>query len=222
MNTSLTRPHIPLKKIHLSRNVIRKLKNVSRLSSINQWEYVGNIKYKNFEFDTSEYTTSKRRDYIEEKDFMKVCNSPILYHTHPGISYPGHNTDENMEIFTTLPSNRDFHTYITMFPKIQVNIICDSHGYYVIDMISAASNHTIPLPSSVYDEMTNLRKSPGLLSSVFYEDGEYYHTTLKNWKRVINGDLDSYLSYLYGISIKYYAYEDDPPVITTCQDIYVA
>jgi len=38
------------KRIKLSREVVHDLKEVSKLSCVKQWEFAGNIKYKNFEF----------------------------------------------------------------------------------------------------------------------------------------------------------------------------
>jgi hypothetical protein len=43
---------------------------------------------------------------------------------------------------------------------------------------------------------------------------EYFETTLTEWKRVINQELNSYIKNLFGISIKYYGYNDDPAIIT--------
>ena len=43
------------------------------------------------------------------------------------------------------PSNADFESYIKGSPKMQVNRICDSHGYYVIDILNSAYNRASPL-----------------------------------------------------------------------------
>jgi len=51
--------------------------------------------------------------------------------------------------------------------------------------------------------------------NVFSDDGlEYFHTTLKNWKRQINSDVHRDMLHQFGISIRYYGYDDEPPVIT--------
>jgi hypothetical protein len=51
MKFSLMRPNMAIrrKRIQLSREVVHGLKEVSKLSSVKQWEFAGNIEYKNFE-----------------------------------------------------------------------------------------------------------------------------------------------------------------------------
>jgi hypothetical protein len=206
-------------RIKLSKKVVRDLKEVSRLSSVKKWEYAGNVKYKKYDFEDLEYVTSRRINRVLSKEIKKVWNEPITFHTHPGITEPGESIDDDMEIFTTLPSNADFYAYIRGSPLMQVNIICDSHGYYVIDIHESVYKFKLPLPEAVYTEMSNLRKTPGLKSKVFNEDGvEYFCTSLKNWKRLINGEVNPYMSYLFGINIRYYTYNDEPPIVTVFQE----
>ena len=52
MKLAIMRPNMAVrrKRIKLSRRVVHDLKEVSKLSSVKQWEYAGNIKYKNFKF----------------------------------------------------------------------------------------------------------------------------------------------------------------------------
>ena len=122
---------------------------------------------------------------------------------------------KNIQIFTTLPSNADFEAYIKGFPKMQVNLICESHGYYVIDILESSYNMAAPLPESVYEYMRKLRSQPFMRIGAFSDDGiEYFATTLKNWKTYINEQVNKDMMKLFGISIRYYGYSDEPPIVT--------
>jgi hypothetical protein len=105
---------------------------------------------------------------------------------------------------------------------MQVNIICDSHGYYIIDVLKSVYKRASPLPESVHEYMRKLRSRPFMRIGAFSEDGvEYFHTTLQNWKRYMNEEVNPEMIDLFGISIQYYGYDDDPPNITIYRDIDV-
>ena len=210
-------------KVKLSRKVVHDLKEISKLSSVKQWEFAGDIKYENSKFSKPSLVTSKKRGKVESKELERVWHSEISYHTHTGIGYNEEIACENTPIFTTLPSNSDFESYIKGFPQMQVNIICDAHGYYVIDIFDAAYNRVSPLPDAVFEYMRQLRSIPFMRICVFSDDtAEYFQTTIKNWKKIINGRVHSEMKELFGVSIKYYMYDEEPPNITIYQDIYVA
>ena len=61
MKFRLMRPNMAIRKkrIKLSREVVHDLKEVSKLSSVKQWEFAGNIEYKNFKFSKPTIVTSK-------------------------------------------------------------------------------------------------------------------------------------------------------------------
>ena len=98
---------------------------------------------------------------------------------------------------------------------MQTNIICDAHGYYVIDILDAVEKGNIPLPSGVNRIMNDFRQEPKLQEMVFSEDGlEYFESTLNTWKRLINVELNQKMRKILGITIRFYGYEDEPPLIT--------
>ena len=226
MKVNILTPSMAIKKTHvkLSRRVVQDLKEVSKLSSVKQWEYAGNVKYMgNNVFSKPSIVTSKKRNCVDIDDITKVWYSEISYHTHPGIGYSEDVTYQGTPIFATLPSNADFEAYIKGFPEMQVNIICDSHGYYVIDILQSTYDFALPLPASINMYMRNLRSTPFMRICVFSDDGlEYFQTTMKNWKRQINENVNKDLMNLYGVSIMYYTYEEEPPEITLYQGIDVA
>jgi len=120
--------------------------------------------------------------------------------------------DSRYTIFTTLPSAADFEAYIKGFPDMQVNIICDAHGYYVIDIIDSIKKKRLPLPHQVDIIMREVRYEDFLLKRSFGEERcEYFHTELLEWKVYVNDVLCPRLRALFGISIRFYGYEDTPP-----------
>jgi len=207
----------------LSHEVVHNLKEISKISSVKRWEYAGGIEYDNFKFSTPTRITSKKRNTVDTREIEQVWYSEISYHTHPGVGYHEECICEKTPIYTTLPSNADFEVYIKGFPKMQVNIICDSHGYYIVDVLKSVYNRTTPLPEAVYEYMRKLRSRPFMRIGAFSEDGvEYFHTTLQNWKRYMNEDVNPEMIDLFGISIQYYGYDDDPPNVTIYRGIDVA
>ena len=204
------------RRVQLSRKVIKDLKKISDLSSKNRWEYAGKfdvISVNNtFSFGEPSFVTSRDRRSVSIDITERVWPSPLTYHTHPSVTQPVSNA---CEIFLTLPSNRDFKAFIVGYPEIQTNIICDAHGYYLIDIIGSIDKYKLPLPEAVYREMKEFRKRPFLREHVFSEDGlEYYQATLKDWKQLINDELNAHLTELFGICIRYYGYDDRPPTVT--------
>jgi hypothetical protein len=43
---------------------------------------------------------------------------------------------------------------------------------------------------------------------------EYFETTLSEWKKIMNQGLNAYMKRLFGISIKYYGYDEEPAIVT--------
>ena len=225
MRLGVVRPNAVLRRqrMKLSHEVVHNLKEISKISSVKRWEYAGGIEYDNFKFSTPTRITSKKRNTVDTREIEQVWYSEISYHTHPGVGYHEECIGEKTPIYTTLPSNADFEVYIKGFPKMQVNIICDSHGYYIVDVLKSVYNRTTPLPEAVYEYMRKLRSRPFMRICAFSEDGvEYFHTTLQNWKRYMNEEVNPEMIDLFGISIQYYGYDDDPPNVTIYRGIDVA
>ena len=225
MKLGVVRPNMILRRqrMKLSHEVVHNLKEISKVSSVRQWEYAGGIGYDNLKFTTPTRVTSKKRNRVETREIEQVWYSKISYHTHPGIGCNDACIYENTSIYTTLPSNADFEAYIKGFPEMQVNIICDSHGYYIVDVLKSVYKRASPLPEAVHEYMRKLRSRPFFRICAFSEDGvEYFHTTLQNWKRYMNEEVNPEMIELFGISIQYYGYDDEPPNITIYRDIDVA
>tara|TARA_Y100000741_G_C18170271_1_gene524979 strand:- start:318 stop:632 length:315 start_codon:yes stop_codon:yes gene_type:complete len=98
---------------------------------------------------------------------------------------------------------------------MQVNIICDAHGYYIIDLISAAERNQFPQLHGVNMIMNDFRQKEEIKQLSFSEEGlEYFDTTLNRWKEIVNTDLNQVLNEKLGITVRYYGYEDEAPVVS--------
>lgn len=185
------------------------------MSSKNRWEYGGKVKYDRcMNYNGLTYVTSKERARVDSSVLdVEWSDAPIAYHTHPSLlkEIPD---EVGSTIFTTLPSDADLESFIKCFPNLQVNIICDARGYYVIDIFDAVKMGTVPVPESVFSLMREVRYEDFLYKRGFGEDKcEYFSTDLYEWKWFINEYLHTRLNELYGVSIKFYGYDDEPPMV---------
>lgn len=214
--------------IRLPRRIINELKALNKKSSRDRWEYGGKIVFnpnnngKMVRFNNPDQYTSQLRNSISAETFQLMRNSHISYHTHPTAYTPNNLKNNNSmnvnnntrKILVTLPSSDDMRAYITNYPNMQANIISDENGYYVIDLIET-NNRTRPDPEEVNRTMEWFREQQFFRRRFrVYEGFEYFETTLPGWKRAINNEVSPHLQRLFGISIKYYGYEDDPAKIT--------
>lgn len=203
------------RRLHITKIVVRDLKYVSKMSSKNRWEYGGKVKYDGcMNYKGLTYVTSKERARVDSSVLdVEWSDAPIAYHTHPSLlkEIPD---EVGSTIFTTLPSDADLESFIKCFPNLQVNIICDARGYYVIDIFDAVKMGTVPVPESVFSLMREVRYEDFLYKRGFGEDKcEYFSTDLREWKWFINEELHTRLNELYGVSIKFYGYDDEPPTV---------
>jgi hypothetical protein len=214
--------------IRLPRRIVNELSILNKKSSINRWEYGGKIQFKpnangtSARFNNPERLTSQLRGAISAEVVILMQNSYISYHTHPTAYTPNNlknNSTMNLnnnarQILVTLPSGADMEAYIGNYPTMQANIISDENGYYVVDLIETTGREK-PDAATVNRSMEWIRTQQFMKERFRLLDGyEYFETTLTEWKRVINQELNSYIKNLFGISIKYYGYNDDPAIIT--------
>ena len=97
---------------------------------------------------------------------------------------------------------------------MQVNIICDAHGYYVIDMIDSAEQGRRPSPDAVERTMTKFRARREVRKLAFSEEKlEYFHTEMDTWKELINQELGPILRDTFGMTARYFTYDEDPPIV---------
>ena len=214
--------------IRLPRRIVSELRDLNKKSSRNRWEYGGKIEFRPntngsmVKFNNPQRFTSQLRNAISTETFQLMQNTYISYHTHPTAYTPNNlknNTAMNLnnntrKILVTLPSGADMEAYIGTYPTMQANMISDENGYYVIDLIETADRER-PNAVEVNRTMEWLRTQPFFQNRYRSFGGyEYFETTLTDWKRSINQEINPFLQRLFGISIKYYGYNDEPAIIT--------
>jgi hypothetical protein len=204
--------------VQIPPRIIKELKRISDLSGKKRWEYAGKIELKNKTFKDPLFVTSRDRGKVKLDTVKKLWPSQLCFHTHPSVTRPCSQPNA-YTVFCTLPSKHDFDSFIYNFPQMQVNIICDAHGYYVISVLASAERGNCAVPAAVEQAMNNFRHREDLRDMVFSEEGlEYFEARLETWKELINHELNTELTRLFGISIRYYAYDDEAPVITLLQN----
>jgi hypothetical protein len=214
--------------IRLPRRIVTELRDLNKKSSRNRWEYAGKIEFRPnpnksmVKFNNPQRFTSQLRNAITAETYQLLYNSYIAYHTHPTAYTPNNlknnstmNVNNNTrKILVTLPSGADMEAYIGTYPNMQANIISDENGYYVIDLIETSGREK-PNAVEVNRTMEWLRTQQFFQTRIRNLGGyEYFETTLTDWKRAINQEINPFLQRLFGVSIKYYGYNDEPAIIT--------
>ena len=197
--------------IKLSREIIRKLKDLYLTSQRDKSEYVGFINA------TREGNTVK-------------FNSPTRHtNWHPSRVFPPQGTNDNLIVYhshpvpvsrelsvsnVTLPSKEDFTYYVRGYPKMQANIILERNGYYMIDLLES-DNFMLPNPSAAHDTFINLLANKDISS--YQVVGvrlpmSLFTVSIKSWQEMFNSYIDKVMRHRYGLSIKYYRYTELPEI----------
>jgi len=188
--------------VRLSRKTIKELQNVYKKTWEQRVEYGGSIPFtlsntRNYvRFSTP--TVSTNQQLASVTPTQEDMTQYIVYHTHPV-------PEQNRTLFT-YPSGTDFRTYISYYPTIQANLILEYQGYYIIDLIETNMNK--PNPDEVVAEFNRFLSSREFQRvSVNWSNLEYFQTTPDQWKRAVNGYIDPIMRRKFGISIKYYTWD---------------
>ena len=189
--------------VRLSRKTIKELQNVYKKTWEQRVEYGGSIPFtlsntRNYvRFGTPTVSTNQQLTSVTptQEDMTQY----IVYHTHP--------VPENNKPLFTYPSETDFRTYISYYPTIQANLILEYQGYYIIDLLETNMNK--PNPDEVVAEFNRFLSSREFQRvSVNWSNLEYFQTTPDRWKRAVNGYMDPIMRKKFGISIKYYTWDE--------------
>jgi hypothetical protein len=189
--------------VRLSRKTIKELQNVYKKTWEQRVEYGGSIPFtlsntRNYvRFGTP--TASTNQQLASVTPTKEDMTQYIVYHTHPV-------PEQNAPLFT-YPSETDFRTYISYYPTIQANIILENQGYYIIDLIETNMNK--PNPDEVVTEFNRFLTSREFRRvSVNWSNLVYIQTTPGQWKKAVNGYIDPIMRKKFGISIKYYTWDE--------------
>jgi hypothetical protein len=189
--------------VRLSRLLIDRLKEIYTRTWTQRVEYVGSIPF----------TVSNTRNYVKFNQPTARTNQQlasvtptqeeltqyIVYHTHP--------VPENETPLFTYPSEPDFRAYIANYPAVQANIILENQGYYVVDLLE--TNMDKPSPNDVvrvFNELMGGREFQRV--RVDWSSLAYFATTPERWKRAINKYVDPIMRRQFGISVRYYTWNE--------------
>ena len=117
----------------------------------------------------------------------------IVYHTHPGSTQ----IPENAFL---LPSDKDIIVYITQYPRLQFNIVADSHGIYIITLNQSINKNRL---IKTWHDILYLYTSRFLYTSA-NKRMAYHLFPFNNIKPIIN-DINHVMNPL-GFNIEYISY----------------
>jgi hypothetical protein len=224
----------------LNKQIVNFLKTVADTSTNEQSEYAGIIDI----YETSQnvlryrkteaYSSGNYASILPKPSLMKTY---ITYHSHP---HPIHIRDyvavrkdsRPPTTFTqnsfSLPSVDDFRVYITNYPNMQVNLILDRYGYYVIDFISPVlgerfKNDTFKELQTVIQNhyQTLVDVSIEGLYVTKYKNTMYLHSNgISNWKKFINTDYSQMLN-KFGLRCMFYPYKEQADISITHAHVFM-
>ena len=197
--------------IRLSRKLINDFRAIYKKSFDNQIEYAGSVRFnaKNtrglVKFNRPTQSTNYNFKVVTPKP--QDLSSYIVYHSHP---VPQSNTK-----LVTIPSDKDFAAYINFYPYVQANIILEKYGYYVIDLIES-DRFKKPNPKQVHQFFMSEVYGRGDFEKykLVHRNIMFFKVEPKSLQRVINGYTDARMRQQFGISVRYYLYDDDLPKVT--------
>src|SRR5210317_26621 len=188
--------------VRLSRKTIKELQDIYKKTWEQRVEYGGSIPFtlsntRNYvRFNTP--TVSTNQQLASVTPTQEDMTQYIVYHTHPVPEYA-------TPLFT-YPSEADFRTYINAYPNIQANLILENQGYYIIDLIETNLNK--PNIDAVIREFNRLVRGQEFQRvSVTWSNLAYIQTTPTQWKRTVNNYMDPIMRRKFGISVKYYTWD---------------
>lgn len=207
---TITNVSEPALGLRLSRKLVDDFKRIYSKSFENQIEHVGSVQFmvKNVRgyVKFNNPTVSTNYSFTKVTPRISELNSYIMYHSHP---IP---RDDPANTFT-IPSFDDFAVYINFYPYVQVNIILERNGYYVIDLIET-NQFKKPSLSDVKKFWVNeiMRSGKFVNFSRLYRDIYFFVVDPDSWQRTINGFVNSSMMSKFGISVKYYKYSELAPI----------
>jgi len=98
--------------------------------------------------------------------------------------------------------------YIKSYPDIQANIILEKRGYFVIDLVESDIFNKPKVDEVVtyYNKLLGTAKFDKVMT--IHRNIMFFKSDLTRWKRTINGYLDKMMRSKFGISIRYYTYDE--------------
>jgi hypothetical protein len=190
--------------VRLSRKLVDDLKRVYQESYDRQIEHVGSTQFtvRNTRGAVKFNTPSKRTNerYNSVNPGIGDVDSYVVYHSHPV-------PPDNRTLFT-IPSIPDIKAYIETYPIVQANIILEKRGYYVIDLIESDmfKKPTVDEVVKYYNGLLATAKFDKVMT--IHRNIMFFNSDTSAWKKTINGYIDKMMRSKFGISIRYYTYDE--------------
>lgn len=200
--------------IAMSKELVKKLRDVYALSERERSEYVGAIKFNRINDAWVKYNspmkyTNGNPMSVVPPEYMR--DNFIMYHSHPIPVNPQLHTS-----LISLPSLSDFKYYVNNYPTLQANIILERNGFYMIDIIESSLNNK-PDPDRAYTAFRYLLELKKINAFAVPDPNGFglalFKVSITTWKKLINVYIDRVMRHKFNMSIKYYTY-DDVPVMT--------
>ena len=190
--------------------ILQSLKRISLFTDQKRREYMGVIDLRKGEngdvvFEPPSRQTSGNRGTVKG-NYSKIDNAYMSYHSHPGVMYE---TSASGNKHHTLPSEADIIKYIDNYPNMQINLILDTHGYYVIDFIETRL-YNRPRKEQFLNFFKRSSNNTNLASRKYINDGYEYYTcrSVNMWKTIV----DRIFANTVGMSIKFYPYDESADI----------
>ena len=129
----------------------------------------------------------------------------MTYHTHPSPpAAPG-------STYTSIPSGPDFNAYIRTHRNgvIEANIILEQQGMYVIDVLRPINRD---IGEDIFNTIIEKIRSAGGFNYTVEDTILVFNLDIGRWKSFTNNTLDPFLVRQYGVSIKFYKWNELPQV----------
>tara|TARA_R110002153_G_scaffold193634_4_gene347028 strand:- start:1704 stop:2738 length:1035 start_codon:yes stop_codon:yes gene_type:complete len=192
-------------KFVMSKQLVAAFRDLSYESSRKMIEYAGKIDIlQKPNLKVKMMTPTKMTSYLRGavQPSPSLLSTRVTYHSHPSPRQLKNNVNE-FKNYHSLPSNADIIAYYANYPQMQANIILDTNGYYVIDLVEG-ENHDIEKIIKVLRLYIEKRLAP------YYReiDGyQYFEASNAKWKDIVNNSMNKVMR-RNGVSIKYYNWNE--------------
>jgi hypothetical protein len=192
-------------KFTMSKQLVTAFKELSYESSRKMIEYAGKVDILNkSDSKVKIMTPTKYTSYLRGavNPSPSLLSTLVTYHSHPSPR-PLRNNVNEFRNYHSLPSNQDLLTYHNNYPRMQANIILDTNGYYVVDLVEG-ENHNIDTIIRAF----NLYQQKDL--SAYSRDiggYQYFEVNPSTWKEIVNNSLNRVMR-RHGVSMQYYTWNE--------------
>lgn len=197
-------------KVQLPRTLVAELEGIytgSASPTHGRMEFAGIIEC-TFDMNYANFTTPTIRTNYQMASVRfpeRTRMTKMTYHTHPSPPAPPGST------YTSIPSGSDFNAYIRTHRNgvIEANIILEQQGMYVIDVLRPINRD---IGEDIFNAIIEKIQSAGGINYTVEDSILVFNLNIGRWKRFMNNTLDPFLVRQYGVSIKFYKWNELPQV----------